>query len=284
MPTAAPTSVPVWEPVTDPSSSPQDDDTGVTVLTVTRGRPDLLQERCMASVRKQTVRVRHLVIVDGCPATRAALPESPPGTEVLYSPRSASDHSGPGRLARLRNLAVARATTDRIAFLDDDNEWEPEHIESLLSLARATGSPAVHSERIVLHPDGSPWLDGTWPWSRDPAESRRKYAFALACGVVTPGTPYMRDRADPHRRTGAWRDVDTNTWLFERDLLLAHPFLEEYTPQHETDFMGEDSVLLEELLDAGVAIACTKRPTLRYYLGGFSNCGGKGREDGFAWR
>ncbi|MEV0389010.1 glycosyltransferase family A protein [Nonomuraea sp. NPDC050643] len=256
----------------------------MTVLTVTRGRPDLLRDRCLASVRRQTVHVRHLVIVDDCPDTLATITKLRPGAEVLYSPRSASDHSGPGRLARLRNLAVAQATTTRIAFLDDDNEWAPEHIDSLLSLARTTGFPAVHSQRIVMYPDGSPWTNETWPWSRDPVESRKKYAYALSCGVVTPGTPYLRDRADPHRREGSWRDVDLNTWLFERDLLLAHPFLEEYTSEHEGDFMGEDSVLLEELLDADVAIAGTEQATLKYYLGGWSNCGEEEWEGGFAWR
>jgi len=256
----------------------------VTVLTVTRSRPGILQERCLSSVKRQTVPVRHVVIVDGCSATLQDLSTRRPEAEVIFCPRSANDRSGPGRLARLRNLAVTQATTKWVAFLDDDNEWESDHIDSLVTLAETSRIPAVHSQRRVLHSDGSPWVEAEWPWSRDPDESRRKYAHALHCGVVTPGQPYMRDRADRHTQAGSWRDVDLNAWIFERTLLLAHPFLEEYTASHERDFVGEDSVLLEELLEADVPIACTGRPTLRYYLGGWSNRVGGQEEEGFSWR
>jgi len=76
--------------------------TEITVITPTEGkRPGLLAE-CEASVAAQTRRCVHLIGVD--------------------------EGDGP---APTRNALVAMATTEFIAFLDDDDLMDPDHLEKL---------------------------------------------------------------------------------------------------------------------------------------------------------
>lgn len=98
----------------------------VTVVTPTiPGREDLLA-RAMASVRAQTIPVRHEVERD-------------------------ATGRGPGAT---RNRAMARVDTEWIAFLDDDDELHPWHCEKLLAHADTTGADLVWSQYDVIGYDG----------------------------------------------------------------------------------------------------------------------------------
>jgi glycosyltransferase involved in cell wall biosynthesis len=48
-----------------------------------------------------------------------------------------------------RNQALADAGTDWVAFLDDDDEWLPHHLEVLLDCAEATGADVVYPHFTV---------------------------------------------------------------------------------------------------------------------------------------
>lgn len=54
-----------------------------------------------------------------------------------------------------RNIGTMAAKYDRIIFLDDDNEWEPDHLESLISAERETGKIPYCWMRIVGKKPGS---------------------------------------------------------------------------------------------------------------------------------
>jgi hypothetical protein len=73
--------------------------------------------------------------------------------------------------------------------------------------------------------------------------------------------------------------VDTSEWLFERDLLLQIRFCEEYSYEDWVEVRPEDNKLLRSLVAEGVPIACTHAPSLRYYLGGYSNAFSRRRPD-----
>jgi glycosyltransferase involved in cell wall biosynthesis len=59
------------------------------------------------------------------------------------------DHEG---AALTRNRALESVGTEWCAFLDDDDEWLPEHVESLLGAADETGADVVYPWFLV--PDG----------------------------------------------------------------------------------------------------------------------------------
>jgi hypothetical protein len=101
---------------------------GITVLTPSiRSREHLLVE-AQASVRGQTVvpPPRHLVTIDRL-------------------------QRGP---AAMRNSMLRRTTTEWVAFLDDDDLMDPEHLELLLAKAEATGADVVSSWWRWMPPDG----------------------------------------------------------------------------------------------------------------------------------
>src|SRR5687767_13274122 len=112
----------------------------IGVVTVTRGRPELLR-RAMASVRAQDYEgdVEHVIVVDDDPASVAAANDVPgrPGLRVVCHPvprPPAETDEPPGdrrfvypRLSRLFNAGARLCTAGWIAFLDDDNEYQPNH-------------------------------------------------------------------------------------------------------------------------------------------------------------
>lgn len=246
----------------------------VTVISLTRNRPNLLP-RAIKSVASQTVAasIHHLIVVDDCSETRDLLETNawPPNLSWVTIPRVANDVSGPGRAAVLRNIGVRRAESPWISFLDDDNEFETDHIESLIDLAKGTGRRAVHSWLRMYHSDGSPYLVEQDPWTRDPEYAHEKYLEMVSKGVRTPGSNVFQDRADCFQTAAPVLSVDTGEWLLSRQLLLEIPIPEAYTPDDWRQMRTEDDKFLEVLANSGEAVACTMKPTLRYYLGGYSN-------------
>jgi hypothetical protein len=243
---------------------------GIAVVTVTRGRPGLLA-RVSACVRAQsvTVPVEHLVIVDECPKTAAALGRGAvSGLTWMHARRTAGEHNGPGRIARLRNLSATMTGAAWLAFLDDDNLWREDHLASLLARAGETGCRAVHSHRELRRHDGQPYLAPHFPWAAGPGEAREKYERAVAAGVMRPGSAVIRSTTDP-AVPGDLRFVDMGEWLIARSLLREVPLVEEFTIEQEKT-IGEDDFWLADLLGRGEPIACTGQPTLRYFLGGRS--------------
>jgi len=191
---------------------------GITVLTVTKKRPQLLK-RCLKSVMEQEcdLEVRHLILIDDCPDTYEILNRHyQPSQRLIWflRPRSPKEKSGPEHLARLRNLQVRMAETKWISFLDDDNEYEPFHLRQLIESVRRTGSPAVHSWIQLFNFDGTPYLEERWPWCRDEKIGRQRYREMADKGVICPGYNIVRDSI--HNLPA--RCVDTSAWLLSRDI------------------------------------------------------------------
>lgn len=85
------------------------------------------------------------------------------------------DHKGHG-LAR--NDAIAMAQTEWLAFLDDDDEFYPEHLEKLVAAQAETGADVVY-----------PWYDvigGADPWPMHkfvPWDPEKPHLWAMSCLV-----------------------------------------------------------------------------------------------------
>ncbi|HZK76864.1 MAG TPA: glycosyltransferase [Candidatus Kapabacteria bacterium] len=106
----------------------------VSIITSTTGRPELT--RCIESVRQQTYpRVQHLVVVDGpehhdrvrARIAHDALAEHS-NVDVFYLPYATKQWG-----TRINAAFSQFAKGDYIAFLDDDNTLEPDHVESLVA-------------------------------------------------------------------------------------------------------------------------------------------------------
>jgi glycosyltransferase involved in cell wall biosynthesis len=251
--------------------------------------------RAIASVRAQDYpgAIEHLVIIDDDAETLARLRcerSTPKRSLTLHlEPRPASER-GPRtndrasvypRLARLLNLGVRLARSPWVAFLDDDNEYESEHLRSLTDCARRTGSPAVHSARQMLWPDGSPYLEELFPGAASPEEGTRIYELMCERGVWVRGTNVLQDRVDAEQSTFHNSTVmnaadpvfmvDQNVWLIRRELLVTCPIPEDFSTKDIVTNTCADDKMLDALVRSGTKIVATRRPTVRYFLGGISN-------------
>lgn len=239
----------------------------ITVLTVTRRHESLRQ--CLESVLNQTYSgpVRHLLVIDDNPLASDRLSDLgvAPG-DIVFVPRSNSDRTGPGRLATLRNLAVSQAGGGWLAFLDDDNAWETDHLASLWDAIQTTGADLAHSQRLIFEADGQPYLRAEFPWGRDELSRRAVYAYCLKAGIMSPGSNVMRDRLEMRF---TW--VDLGEWLFPPGFLEANPFSAEYGVWEWFNILVEDRDLPRAVFESGLRVAATERPTLRYFMGGYTN-------------
>lgn len=117
----------------------------------------------------------------------------------------AVDHQHEGSAAT-RNRALWAATTRYVAFLDDDDALEVNHIEALVAHAQATGADVVYSGCTPVGPDGMPF-EAREEWGRfgkpfDPDLLRQRSYIPVTSLVRTelaqrvggfrllPGNPY----------------------------------------------------------------------------------------------
>lgn len=266
----------------------------ITVITLSRERPRQLI-RAIASVLQQDYagELEHLIIVDDDPATAALATDITPTPRrtvrwhLVERPLNERGPSGNARasvyprIARLLNIGVRSARHSKIAFLDDDNVYEADHLSSLASCAAAFQASAVHSARAIYNQDGTPYLDPTFPWAASRAEGKRIYDLMVRRGVWIPGTNILIDRVDKHQSSFANSTVlgdddpmfmvDQNLWLIDREILLSMPFPEVFSPDEIRCNTCPDDKLLEQLHAGETRIHSSGKPTVRYYLGGVSN-------------
>jgi glycosyltransferase involved in cell wall biosynthesis len=111
----------------------------------------------VASVRAQTLPDWELVIVDdgstdGTAALAAALAASDPRIRVVTLARNQGI-----ALARNAGLAAITAGSHLVAFLDHDDMWTPDALESLAgALAARPEASAAHGIATCVDPDGTP--------------------------------------------------------------------------------------------------------------------------------
>jgi hypothetical protein len=65
--------------------------------------------------------------------------------------------------------------------------------------------------------------------------------------------------------------VDMSEWLFETEFIREVGFVKDYNAEDRESSRAEDSKLLDEIVARHLAIPSTSKPTLRYYMGGYSN-------------
>ena len=106
----------------------------VSVIVPTHERPDFVAE-AIASIRAQTRPPEEVVVVDDGSSEESASRVAALASDLTYvwQPKA-------GRSAA-RNEGVRRARNELLAFLDDDDLWLPDHLETCL--AHLDGDRAV---------------------------------------------------------------------------------------------------------------------------------------------
>ena len=187
--------------------------TGVSVIIPTHNRREILT-RAVASVRAQTFRGWHLLIVDDGSDDGTDRDWSDPGDSRIRYLRT--ERRG---VSAARNLGIQQARFPWIAFLDSDDTWLPKKLEEqLAALESHPGYLAAHSDEI---------------WIRrgrrvNPRKIHRKYGgwvyrYSLPRCVISPSSILIaRDLLD---RCGAFDEnfpvcEDYELWL---RMFARHP-------------------------------------------------------------
>jgi glycosyltransferase involved in cell wall biosynthesis len=117
----------------------------VSVIIPTFKRPKLLVKAIESVLAQDYFPLEIIIVGDHCPALKKL--RLPRGDMRVVVENLARNHKDWGGAARNRGIELARG--DWIAYLDDDNEWEPNHLSSLMFPAEWYGADyAVASLKI----------------------------------------------------------------------------------------------------------------------------------------
>ncbi|GGU23669.1 glycosyltransferase family 2 protein [Streptomyces daghestanicus] len=130
----------------------------VATVIATHRRPEALRA-AVRSALEQTVRDQVVVVVDD----GAGLPELPADPRLF----AVSLTRNTGVAGVVRNVGIRLTRSRYVAFLDDDNRWEPDHLERALAVLDAPGGPdGVYTALRRVLPDGTERDVLSVPWDR----------------------------------------------------------------------------------------------------------------------
>jgi glycosyltransferase involved in cell wall biosynthesis len=123
----------------------------VTVITPTWQRADLLVDRCIPSVRAQTwPDVEHVVVCDGPdPSLARKLRAQYPAVvfdQLAHHIDGLVDYG-----SRARNRGLELASGDYVAYLDDDNAYQPKHVQLLVEALQANPKAEFAYSRMHVY-------------------------------------------------------------------------------------------------------------------------------------
>ncbi|GGT21256.1 MULTISPECIES: glycosyltransferase family 2 protein [Streptomyces] len=119
----------------------------VATVIATHSRPDALRA-AVRSALAQTVRDHVVVVVDD----GAGLPPLPSEPRLF----AVSLARNTGTAGVVRNVGIRLSRSRYVAFLDDDNLWEPDHLEQALAVLERPGGPdGVYTALRRVLPDGT---------------------------------------------------------------------------------------------------------------------------------
>jgi glycosyltransferase involved in cell wall biosynthesis len=124
----------------------------ISIIIPTFNRPELLLERALSSAFGQSYpNIEVLVVMDGPdPLTQAALSGI---HDSRLRPMVLPENAG---ASHARNVGVNAARGEWVAFLDDDDEWQPDKLSRQLerALKSSHAFPVVFSSWITRTPEG----------------------------------------------------------------------------------------------------------------------------------
>jgi glycosyltransferase involved in cell wall biosynthesis len=202
----------------------------VMVITPTTGKKSL--EKAMESVRDQTVLTGHLIVQDGPEAIENAIINkvryaNNPLAKFLSLPENVGAENWYGH--RVYAAMPLMVNADYILFLDEDNWFEPNHVETMLNKIESKNLMWAYSLRKIYDERGQYVCD-------DDCEALGRY-------------PAFYDHTVNF--------VDTNCYCFKREYLvnIAHAFYGQW---------GADRQFYKAASSALPSFGCTGEATVNY--------------------
>ena len=195
----------------------------VMVITPTTGKDTL--EQALLSVERQTVETEHLIVLDG--KGMATKPDETKLRKVIQLPENVGGNNWYGH--RVYAAMPLMVNADYILFLDEDNWFEPNHVETMINKIKSKDLMWSYSLRRICNEAGKYIGD-------DDCESLGRY-------------PAFYDHT--------LNFVDTNCYCFKREYLVtvAHAFYGQW---------GADRQFYKAAASALPAFGCTGEATVNY--------------------
>lgn len=227
----------------------------VAVVTSTIGRSELI--RAIRSVQEQTYPCVHYIFVDGKQfeeQARAILKDYP-NVIVTYLPMNTG--AGGWTNSSINAIAPFLVKEDIICYLDDDNWFEPDHIENCITTFENTNSDIVYALRNFYTPEGN-FICKDFTESIGYYENRISYPHRI--NFLFNQKNYYIDRKLNRKF------IDTNCYVFKRDIALL---LSQYW------FSGEhnDYNMYQKIIDLKLDYSCTNRFSVNYVLDAIKQLG-----------
>lgn len=129
----------------------------VSVIISTYNRPDKLR-RALASVHAQLYDDYEVIVVDDCSPDESAWSKVTDDWKLLFDTRGIDSWwlrlgENSGNQCMPKNMGIAQARGDYIAYLDDDNIWRAHHLKTLVAAIESDFSHDMAYSRRCLHID-----------------------------------------------------------------------------------------------------------------------------------
>lgn len=183
-----------------------------TVITSSIGRKELRQ--CIESVQAQTHPCEHYVFVNGPRWHESAqeILKDYPGVHAFYLPEETGETGGGPSMADVFAGAPYLTRSEWIFFLNDDDFYDPNHVETLLSHIKSNNLKWAYSLRKFVNIDGEfichdDWNSlGYWPCLGD------------LSSFLVDNSCYVVHRSLATRYGAAWTALP---WISDRCFLMA---------------------------------------------------------------
>ena len=170
----------------------------VTVITPSVGSPKLLD--AIESVKNQTYKCKHLVVIDGFEHQQKLWDmkdgETKYEVDFVVTPENTGMTGGNFYGHRIYAAYPHLINSDYILFLDEDNWYEPDHVASLIETIEKKNLDFSYSLRKIYSTDKKYLCD-------DNCESLGKW-------------PIFMSRSSPH---GPQFLIDTSSFCFKREFI-----------------------------------------------------------------
>jgi GT2 family glycosyltransferase len=179
-------------------------------------------------------------------ARRSVSAQRRPPDEIIVVTDEHGEGAGP-----TRNKGIARATSEYVAILDDDDELLPRHLHALMLAAERTDADVVY-----------PWFE---LWDNGRRVVDRELGTMLHGEIVNPlGVTFGLEQAE-HMRHYAFIPA---CLLLRRDMVIAvHGYPGPDEPEYRQRGGCEDWALLIRMLDAGARFVHVPERTWRLHKG-----------------
>lgn len=197
----------------------------VSIIIPTYNRAHLI-ERSIRSILNQTYEDFELLIVDdGSTDNTKEVVEGIGDVRIRYISCATN-----GGAAKARNVGIAEAKYDYIAFQDSDDEWHPDKLEKQMKVMK-TASPDTGLVYCEYHYNGLNGMEDICPDRKIPLEQKRGNIFPQLLAGNMIGTPVMLVKRECFDKVGGFNENFPCMEDYELVLRIAREYRIEFIPE-----------------------------------------------------